>query len=217
MDAACVDGSGYDTPSEHKGGELLSSGRNGSAWQFDGVDDYFEIEITTYPNMRLTAAWTLSAWIYPTKNHTGNSAIVGRWNGVLGTRSYWLGLNAAEHILALVSQDGSVSAGKYNSAEGVTALASSEWHHVAAVFTPTVSLGVFLDGTLDGITTASVVTGTCDTFVPAYTSVPSVGSFLPVSSTVAFGGKISDVMIFDAALGSRDLRRVMMGLMPVEV
>ncbi|MSU58946.1 MAG: LamG domain-containing protein, partial [Pedosphaera sp.] len=119
-------------------------GKVGQAFNLDGNNDH--VRIADQPNLHLSTAMTVDAWIYPTSIGTYH-AIVSKWDGVIGPdqRSYVMGLEPDGRANFLVSPNGTAS--------GFTVVFSSnsvpvnQWTYLAATYDGA-TLRMYVNGVL---------------------------------------------------------------------
>ncbi len=131
---------------------LLSVTLNGqNALNFDGVDDYVT---TTAPGVSGNAARTVEAWIRTTAITAGNQKVIVDWGSMTNGTRFTMNLLQNNSLRLEVGGNGITC---------TTAVNDGLWHHVAAVYDPSVTtnqLKLYIDGTLNtqGNLTVSVNT-----------------------------------------------------------
>ncbi|MEQ9425076.1 MAG: LamG-like jellyroll fold domain-containing protein [Cyclobacteriaceae bacterium] len=137
----------------------------GNALDFDGTDDY--VEIADDNALDITSNLTLEAWVNLTSTPGGDAGVISKYE-TTNDRSYGLYIDNSGQPQFSVSNDGSVVVSTSNT----TSLPTSEWHHIAAVYTPNTSITLYIDGVLvDENTTsipASLFVGTAPLWIAAH-------------------------------------------------
>jgi len=169
-----------------------TGGKVGGALQFDGIDDYVDIDDPNYKGVTGTASRTLVAWI-KTSATSGSRNIVSWGSNVTGEA--WV-LTVLDSKLALAVNGGIIV--------GSTNVADDNWHHVAAVLDD--------DGTADVSEVQLYVDGLLETasFVAAQPINTAIGDNVKIGifgngGTTHFNGLIDDVRIYDRALSNNEL------------
>lgn len=162
---------------------------NGSI-SYDGVNDY----ITCGDVVKITGNLSLVC------NFAGstqtNRGLIGKYNTTVSGRSYALATESAGGTTALrfsYQQNGGSFSGSQLVSSSSGVLNGSE-RIAVAVFTPSTSAQIFIDGLLDAINTTSVPSSVANT-----TASLEIGRF-NANNTGAFAGVISRAMIFDRSV-----------------
>jgi hypothetical protein len=157
--------------------------------------------------LQITTGFTIAAWVYRT-GHDGLAATRNNWVvKFLATdnqRAYLIGeRNGVAAITA--SQDGGSTNQELLDGGNVTL---NTWLHIAAVFAPSSHMAIYRNGAQ----AAYAVSGL--NALHNSTDVLRIGA---TNSDIAgpFIGLIDELMIFDKALDANDVRRVMLGMMPI--
>jgi hypothetical protein len=90
----------------------------------------------------VTGAMTVSFWINP-EAYTNTGAVIGKQSGS-GLRSWVVRLDSGGNINFNISPTGTTAPGAFSAV-----IPLDEWTHIAAVYTPSTSLAVFVNGVLD--------------------------------------------------------------------
>jgi len=191
-------------------GASFAAGKFGRCGAFDGADDSFEkTSIIGLPQG--SSPRTACAWIYPTA-----TAKTGQYDarGIVG----WGGIGTyKETVLGMVYINGgeefnhSWNGGQCHS--NGASIPQNEWTHLAfsyaggqaSVGTKLFKNGVNIAGELSDKDTTSLITGTTGM---------SIGQLGP-RNYCHFAGLIDAVMIFNCVLPEPEIKRCMLGLMPV--
>ena len=121
---------------------------SGTALNFDGVDDF--VSVASAPNLNLTAALSLEAWVNITNNTPANPlTIVSKWDDTNGRRAYLLRLGTNRKVQFLLSSDGTANPGSLFTAASAAALTINTWYHVSATYDGT-TMRILINGVQDG-------------------------------------------------------------------
>ena len=156
---------------------------------FDGTDDY--VVATDSASLDITGAMTISAWIRPQVLSTAQQIVVKDKDTATADRSYALYINSSNKVTLFVSQTSSASI--FADTASNSSITRDDWYHVEAVFTPSTSVKIYINGKLDTTNTTSI---------PAsiYSGAQNVGIGKRVSGTAQpFKGFIDDVKIYNYA------------------
>ena len=167
------------------------AGHSGGGLNFDGTDDYVEVE--GYPGICGRNSRTVSAWIKAQPNPTGRLSIVAWGQNQPG--AYWLMEVDEEQRLRLSCGSGFISANEQQLGDG-------NWHHIAVVLDPVdperplmSDVLLYVDGrrrTIYRIEEAEINTG-CTENVRIGTAHSPDSNY--------FTGTIDEVAIFDMVIG----------------
>jgi len=165
---------------------------------FDGVDDY--VEMAGYKGVTGTGSRTVTAWIC-TDNANNLNSIVS-----------WGGDDAGLGWLVGIHSDGTIEVSAIEGfVRGSTVVTDGQWHHIAAVLvddgSPNISeVKIFVDGQND--THNSVVPVVMNT---ASDADVKIGAWLG-AETRYFKGILSDVCIYERALGAGEIEIIADGV-----
>lgn len=151
--------------------------------------------------LQFTSAFTITAW-FNVQVDTGLSENIVSKRGGTGSRAWCFRVDAG--LMFFTVSDGTVEPG----VNGATNVGISGWHFGAAVYTPSVSIEVFLDTASDGINTVSIPASinSASGFEVTIGARPNASEF--------FSGYIQDVRLFPAALTLPQLMTVRSGSNP---
>jgi len=168
------------------------AGRSGGGLNFDGMDDYVEVE--GYNGICGGNPRTVSAWIKTQPNPTGNLPVIAWGQNEPG--AYWMIEVDDEQRLRLSCGAGFISANEQQVGDG-------DWHHIAIALDPVdperpliSDVKLYVDGrrrTAYKMEEAEINTG-CVENVRIGVSHDPAGNY--------FSGVIDEVVIFDMAVGS---------------
>ncbi|WP_158625245.1 nucleoside hydrolase-like domain-containing protein [Corallococcus terminator] len=188
-----ADGSSFQQSGTLLNGPVWVAGHQGSAVEFDGVDDRIDLGNPTH--LRLTGAMTLSAWVF-IDDFAGNGRIVNKQGGS-GSRGWSLNVEAGGFASFQVAS----SATQLVLVNGASSLPTGQWIHLAGTYEPGVALRLWVNGVQD----AALTTG-----VPASQYNPSLNVALgnrPGGGT-PFNGRIDAVRVYDRVLGAAELQQL---------
>jgi hypothetical protein len=121
---------------------------SGTALNFDGVDDF--VSVVSVPNLNLTAALSLEAWVNITNNSPANPlTIISKWDDTNGRRAYLLRLGVNRKVQFLLSSDGTANPGSLFTTASAGALTINTWYHVSATYDGT-TMRILINGVQDG-------------------------------------------------------------------
>ena len=168
------------------------AGHSGGGLNFDGTDDYVEVE--DYTGICGRNPRTVSAWIKTQPNPSGNLPIIAWGKNQPG--AYWLMEVDQEQRLRLSCGSGFISANELLAGDG-------DWHHVAVVLDPVdrerplvSDVSLYVDGrrrTIFKMEEAQINTGCSENVRIGATHGPDSNYF---------SGTIDEVGIFDMAIGT---------------
>lgn len=183
---ATSDSTGYGNAGELIGADWTATGRYGLGVSLDGVDD--QIQIPDSDTLDLTDAFTLEAWVSPSRTTTWQALIVK--GAVSGDRPYSLSLTAEGRLHAELLPNG----GSEAVVTGLSVLPVDEWTHVAATYD-----GTTLTLWMNGIEEASVAaTGSAlVTRGPLWLGGTATNNY--------FQGRLDDVRLYGRALNSSEI------------
>lgn len=176
-----------------------TSGIVGShALSLDGNGDYFQVSDNS--TLSITGELTITAWV--NANDLSGRGIVDKYTNQGGNqRAYSLHTPGGDgNTRFLISPDGtSGSAAELIGSSG--SLSVGEWTHIAAVYDPSSTMRIYVNGVLDAELTSGVPGNIADTTAPLYVGL----HFNPANSTNFFNGLIDDVRIYDNALSGTEI------------
>ena len=165
---------------------------------FDGVDDFISVPHST--SLDITGAISISAWV---KWDGGTQEMIVSKEGfpVSGDFKRGWALWAEGY-----GSDAGVTFIIWSSATSYTVdvgsnLTSGVWSHVVAVFEPSTSLKVYVNGSLVATNTTSI-----PATIDSTTAAVTIGRFTPAYSPgYNFGGNIDDVSVYSTDLSASDV------------
>jgi hypothetical protein len=177
-------------------------GHSGGGLNFDGTDDYVEVE--DYKGVCGRNPRTVSAWIKTQPNPTGNLPVIAWGQNEPGT--YWLLEVDEEQRLRLSCGSGFISANEQQVGDG-------NWHHIALALDPVdperplvSDVLLYVDGkrrTIYKMEEAEINTGCSE-------NVRIGAAHSPDSNY--FSGTIDEVTIFDMAIGTTAIHQAYLQL-----
>ena len=180
------DKSTYGNNGTLKNGPQWTTGKFGSALNFDGIDDY--VDCGTNASLGATNAITVEAWVKTSKAgwNTVATRLIGSTNG------YWFGTGSSGKLYMFIYNNGTLrpcSTGYY--------ITDGAWHHVVGVYDGT-KMTCYVDG-------KAVYTKDWGSFMAIGATA---GSSLYISSTGSdqFNGLIDEVRIWKRALSPEEVK-----------
>ncbi len=184
------------------------SGNPDSAMLFGGTSgDY--VDIGDPPELQLTGAMTLAAWVVLDSSNTNNARIFAKAGGG-GSRSWTLNIEAStggvtNPATMQLSPDGGVNISISDS----DPLPTDEWVHMAGVYRPGEAMEIYVNGELKVRNTSNV---------PASQFSNNNRNVLIGSrndcGNCGWPGSIDDVRIYNEALTADGIIQVMIGMPP---
>ena len=142
-----------------------------------------------------TGAQTFAAWVRSV-NLANNQDIMTCWDTV-GDRAFLLRFVGSSNKLNFrISSTGTDNI----TIDSTTSLVLNTWTHVCAVFVPSTSITIYVDGVADGTNTTSIpasINDSADDFVMGNRTVGGTSSF--------WKGQIDEACIFDKALSADEV------------
>jgi prepilin-type N-terminal cleavage/methylation domain-containing protein len=169
--------------------DWVASDIEGTALQFDGVDDY--VDVSTSASLNITVAITIEAWVKPV---SGGSypTIVGKGNPVSWRVIFALG--SSREVYFYIS---GVYQWVYTSG---TNFFDGNWHHIVGMYDKdggANNMKIYIDGIIDGQSTQ--------------TGIPDTGNAVRVGKRsdgpYPFKGLIDGVRIYAEALPSTEIQK----------
>ncbi|MFC1751760.1 LamG-like jellyroll fold domain-containing protein, partial [Patescibacteria group bacterium] len=176
-------------------GAVTAVGRIGQALEFDGVDDY--VDINDSANISPTADITISAWVKLGSTGISQAVVDKRIDGS-GQYSYWIGFMDTNKIRLWISEDGTNSNRGYFDTTN-TFTSSTGWYHIAG----TLNNGTF-SVYVNGINEPGSLT---DGASSIYDSTSNL-RFGQHAAGIYFDGLIDDVRIYNRALSAKEIERM---------
>ncbi|MCH9022386.1 MAG: PQQ-dependent sugar dehydrogenase [Planctomycetes bacterium] len=165
-----------------------TGGKKGGALQFDGIDDFVEINDPNYKGVTGSASRTVACWIKT--SYTGSNQHILSWGIPESSKMWLLFIDGNNSALRVSVFDGTII--------GSTPIADGAWHHVAAVLdddgTADVSeVRLYVDGQLE--ISSNVTAHPIDTSSDANVRIGTL-----LDGSPHFNGLIDDVRILDRAM-----------------
>jgi len=158
-------------------------GKLNNSLQFDGVDEYINIDYSVLEN--ITDEVTLEAWIYPT---TSSDKKV-----IVKSDAYTLTL---DKVGANLFTSGSIFSSSIEYvATSTTPMSLDNWHHIVMVFKNSY-VYVYQDGIQEGQSTQCA-------FCNIDTNINNIT--IAGGGTIYFDGKIDEIVIYDSGLNQDDI------------
>jgi glucose/arabinose dehydrogenase/PKD repeat protein len=175
-------------------GPVWTTGKNGGALQFDGVDD--RVRVDDASSLDLTTAGTFEAWVYPT-------AVPSGWRTILQKEpeAYFLSASGGE---SRPVTGGTLGGSCCPQAVAPSALSVNTWTHVAATYDGG-QLRVYVNGTQ---VAATLATGSYQ----VNSGILSIGGNATYGEN--FKGKLDDVRVYNRALTPAEIQQDMATAVP---
>lgn len=159
----------------------------GQSLSFDGVDDKFQLEDIAILNGNVDTAFTFSTWV--NASSTGTDRMIGGGQFLDGSgASYPFSLQTTGGKFAATVTTSSGT----SSVTGTTTFASSQWYHLALVYSPTNGVQLFVDAVLEA---SQSITGSINT-----ASAFIVGQDIDQSTGIAnWDGLIDEIRLWNIA------------------
>lgn len=123
----------------------------GNAIDLDGSNDY--VLVADASSLDISGNLTLEAWInLGTTPPSANEGIIAKYLTAGSQESYTLDINTSGNVVFDVSSDGSTN----TTVTSGSTISTGEWTHLAAVYTPSTSLQIYINGVLDAENTTSI-------------------------------------------------------------
>ncbi len=167
---------------------------NTKSVDFDGVDDF--VDLGNPANLQLTGAMTLSMWFKGQPSVTGQYAGIDKL-GNSSNRGAALVLRKATGIYFYIAPTSSSLAEIHTT--DTTPLTDGNWHHVMAVYIPSTSMKLYLDGSEVASDTSSISAQQSNNSSNPW----SIGKRSAHNNFM--DGNIDEVSIFSSALNIGDL------------
>ena len=163
-----------------QGGAPTPAYSNEYSFLFDGVDDY--VDMGNPVGLQIIGALTLSVWVN-TSLADSNKIIMKDDNT---NRCYSLGLRPTSYLVRF----GVFNGGSFTSVSSTSTIHDGNWHHLLAVFNPSTSMKIYVDGVLEATNTTSIPS-TIDNDVANF-NLGRRGD-----NTSLWSGKIDEVGVFN--------------------
>lgn len=163
--------------------------------------------------LNITDALTLSCRFFFTGSPSSTSeGLISKWLGSgSNNRSYVLALTTARKLNFSVSSSGSFQAG--GSIDSATTVGAG-WNHAAAVFIPSTSVCVYLNGASDGLNTSSVPSTIFSGSAALQLGCQFFANADANAYTAALNGGLAEVAIYAGALSAADIASLAAGASP---
>lgn len=191
-----ADGNALDPRSRNDGtlqnGAAFGAGKNGQAFNLDGVDDY--VEIADSPSLR-PAQFTLEFWVKPSVGSINHTILTKEPTELSPQIGYGLRQRSNNKFLFIVGREGF---GLPLSIESTTTLTPGIWYHLAATFDGSQSK-LYVNGVSEGTGSG---TATIDSTFPLM--VGRLNSNLDGS----FQGQIDEFSFYSRALSASEIAAI---------
>jgi hypothetical protein len=153
---------------------------------FDGVDDYVSMGNPTA--LQITGELTLSCWVKITGSTGSNQAFIYKDAAGAG-RCYKLQLQGSTNLANFTIFNGGTAFHTYST----STINDGNWHHIVAVYTPSTSVVLYVDGVAETTNTSSVPASIDNDPVPFELGRRADGVFY-------LQGSLDEVAVFNTAL-----------------
>lgn len=142
-----------------------------------------------------TGAQTFAAWVR-TIDNGANQDIMGCW-GAVPNRAFLFRKLAANQLNFRISSNGTDNV----TIDTTTTISDLTWTHVCAVFVPSTSITIYIDGVADAPNTTSIPATVYDSTEPFVMGNRTIGG----TSGTHWLGQIDEACIFDKALSADEV------------
>jgi hypothetical protein len=208
LDGDALDASGNGLDGTISGNVVPIADRTGfpdSAMQFGGgASDY--VDVGDPPQLQLTGAMTLAAWVSLDSSNTNNARIFAKAGGS-GARSWSLNIEASSGGVANPATFQISASGASNiSISDPEPLPTDEWVHLAGVYKPGEATEIYVNGEFKARNTTDIPTS----------QFSNNGRTILIGnrndcSNCGWLGSIDDVRIYDEALTEGEILTIMAG------
>jgi subtilisin family serine protease len=195
MDTTAIDSSGNDNHGTlFNGPGWINAqwvlGYDGSALEFDGVDDYVDIPYPIIP-----ASYTISAWVKPAKNSSSNVVVYTSSSGPTIHWSHQLRINESGMFEFYAWSSPAITL------TGTTPIEPGTWYSVAATVTSNQDVRLFVNGEEEGIESYFGALSTdSDRFFIGSNSGDGIGWF---------EGVVDDFRIYERPLSHEEIQELL--------
>lgn len=167
---------------------------NNQAPVFDAVNNYVEWVDSVSSPLDIAGALTLEAWVKldAGASTSGAPGVVSKYLGTGNQRSYTLRVLDGKANFA-VSDNGQWQ--QPLDFSGSATLAPGEWHHLAATYTPSESMKIYVNGVKVGEKTTGIPASLHSGSAPLWIGVQN-----QLAATRYFPGQIDEVAVYNKAL-----------------
>lgn len=193
-----IDGSGNNNHGTASGGvTTIDKGIFSRAGDFDGTDD--EVDFGNNASLKITGNLTIEAWIKRGDALTTFQSLVTKWQ-TSSTKAYAMHLYNNQ-LYGYISKDGMATNRAYRvSSSSLTS--TTDWYHVAMVYTTAPSLDIYVNGALDNGTLTTA--GSWDSIYDSIDSV-QIGNGGDNNNSY-FKGMIDNVSIYSRAKSPTEIK-----------
>lgn len=181
-------------------GGYLGLAADNRALHLNGSNNYVSIADT--PELDITGALTLEAWIKLDTLPTGNAGIIAKYAGSGNQRSYQIYVNGQGagngELGMIISPDGTFTNAK--SVVDNVPLTVGEWLHVVGTFEPNQSMRVYINGVLVEQSTSGIPSGIFNSTADLW-----IGKQYDSAAANHLPGLIDEVAIYDRALSAAEI------------
>ena len=178
----------------------LVDGMADGAFQFDGLNDYIQVDATNqfYNLCSGSSGCTFSAWAKVTVSGTNLATVIGRWDNV-NDCFFQLYVDGFSRAYFRINNDGVTTTCSSNS----TGYSYDAWHHIVGVYTSASTSQIYVDGILrDADACAITINKT------AWQDTEPTDIGMIKSNTYPMKGAIDDVRIYRRGLTVQDIKTI---------
>ena len=161
---------------------------------FDGVDDYVSMGNPT--ELQITGELTLSCWVKISGSTGSNQALIYK-DAAGAARSYKLQLQSSTNLANFTIFNGGTAFHTYST----STINDGNWHHIVAVYTPSTSVVIYVDGVAETTNTSSVPASIDNDPAPFELGRRADGVFY-------LQGSLDEVAVFNTALTSENVTSI---------
>ena len=172
------------------------------SFNLDGTSDYIDCGNPT--ELQITGELSLSAWYRLDATGFNVICMMSKDNVSQRAFSFWASVSTNAPSFSVWS--GST----YYSAPATTNTRDGQWHHIVGVFTPSVSVKIYVDGVLEGTNTTSIPSSINN----ANTNF-KIGTFGTGSRKL--NGSIDETSVFNYALSSANVSTIYGSGIPTDI
>jgi hypothetical protein len=192
-----VDYSGYENHGTLAGDPKFGEGYYGDALSFDGINDY--VDCGNDASLANVESVSVTAWIRLAA--LGDRKVAGNQNNATG--GYKLGVYTGNNMVEFEVRDAANAPTLNRASPGGTALQTNVWYHVAGVYDKGKAIRTYVNGKLDRESATTVVAG--------ISNGPLRLGREPFSNLYWFLGLMDDVRVYNKALTSEEIQKVLAG------
>lgn len=175
-------------------------GRANMAYEFDGIDDYMNVDHNSLQDLDLMTGISISVWVNPTVlPTTGLAAIVTKWHGFTNEQ-FGIFMDGGNNMVGIRQVNSNGISDNAN-------MTTNTWYHVVFTFDKTTGEHKVFVNNINTLTQTITnpynnTTATTSLSFGAQANVMNGG---PASPTRFFNGKIDDIRIYNRVLNTNEI------------